>query len=83
MVINLSDSEAGPLGRRAIPPQLSSSIYTIIGFAWPVFGCVFIKLLCSTDWFALKIIPFFPLAVLLATLPPCPTLGCPVAAVPC
>ena len=68
MVINLSDSEAGPLGRRAIPPQLSSSIYTIIGFAWPVFGCVFITLLCSTDWFALKIIPFFPLAVLLALL---------------
>lgn len=67
MGINLSDSE-GPLARRAIPPQLSSSIYTIIGFAWSVFGCIFITLLCSTDWFALKIIPFFPLVVLLALL---------------
>lgn len=48
-----------------MPPLLSSSIYTIIGFAWPVFGFIFICLLCTPEWFGLKLIWFFPLAVLL------------------
>ncbi len=51
-----------------MPPSLSHLVYTLIGFAWPVFGVVFLLLLCSTAWFALNIVQFFPLAVVFALL---------------
>lgn len=38
----------------------------MIGFAWPVFGLIFLILLCSTDWFAVNVAQLFPLAVLFA-----------------
>ncbi|CAN5528888.1 hypothetical protein BH11CYA1_BH11CYA1_05960 [soil metagenome] len=41
-------------------------VYTLIGFAWPVFGVVFLVLLCSTEWFAIDVAQFFLLAVLFA-----------------
>ncbi|MBP9811147.1 hypothetical protein KBF38_22775, partial [bacterium] len=49
-----------------MPPSLSHLVYTLIGFAWPVFGLVFLILLCSTEWFAFNVVQFFPLAVLFA-----------------
>lgn len=51
-----------------MPPSLSHLVYTLIGFAWPVFGAVFLVLLCSTDWFAVNAVQFFPLAVIFALL---------------
>lgn len=49
-----------------MPPSLSHLVYTLIGFAWPVFGLVFLILLCSTDWFAVNVAQLFPLAVIFA-----------------
>jgi tetratricopeptide (TPR) repeat protein len=49
-----------------LPPSISHLVYTLIGFAWPVFGLVFLILLCSTDWFAVNVAQLFPLAVLFA-----------------
>ncbi len=51
-----------------MPPSLSHLVYTLIGFAWPVFGVVFLVLLCSTSWFALNVVQLFPLAVVFALL---------------
>jgi tetratricopeptide (TPR) repeat protein len=48
-----SDNAGVPLVASAILPALSHRIYTLIGFAWPAFGLIFLVLLCSTDWFAL------------------------------
>lgn len=49
-----------------MPPSISHLVYTLIGFAWPVFGLVFLILLCSTDWFAVNVAQLFPLAVIFA-----------------
>ncbi|MDQ5935230.1 MAG: hypothetical protein QG574_2536 [Cyanobacteriota bacterium erpe_2018_sw_21hr_WHONDRS-SW48-000092_B_bin.40] len=51
-----------------MPPSLSHLVYTLIGFAWPVFGVVFLVLLCSTAWFAVNVVQLFPLAVVFALL---------------
>lgn len=51
-----------------MPPSLSHLVYTLIGFAWPVFGVVFLVLLCSTAWFALNLVQLFPVAVVFALL---------------
>lgn len=51
-----------------MPPSLSHLVYTLIGFAWPVFGVVFLVLLCSTAWFALNVVQLFPVAVVFALL---------------
>jgi len=44
-------------------PSLSHKIYTLIGFAWPVFGVIFLTLLCTTDWFAVSMVQFTPVVV--------------------
>ncbi|MBS1996588.1 MAG: tetratricopeptide repeat protein [Cyanobacteria bacterium SZAS LIN-2] len=56
------------LQAQIILPSISHRIYTLIGFAWPSFGFLFLILLCDSDWFAL---PFpiqwlFPAVCLLA-----------------
>ncbi|MDP3509911.1 MAG: hypothetical protein Q8T09_18210 [Candidatus Melainabacteria bacterium] len=55
-----------PLSSGKLPPSFSHLVYTLIGFAWPVFGLLFLILLCSTDWFAINVAQLFPLAVLCA-----------------
>ncbi len=51
---------------RAVVPSLSHKIYTLIGFAWPVFGIIFLTLLCSTDWFGVNLVQLVPVAVVSA-----------------
>jgi tetratricopeptide (TPR) repeat protein len=59
-----------PLSEVAIAPTLSHRIYTLIGFAWPAFGILFLILLCSSNWLALSfpINWLFPLVCLLALI---------------
>lgn len=65
-----TDERADCLIERRIPPVFSSAIYTIIGLAWPIFGCVFIYLLCDKTWhtFKFQIVQLFPLVVLFALI---------------
>jgi tetratricopeptide (TPR) repeat protein len=67
---NSANEVYAPLGLQAMAPALSHSIYTLIGFAWPAFGMLFLILLCSSDWFALSfpIQWLFPLVCLFALL---------------
>ncbi len=62
----LAHQSATHLARRRINPSLSHFIYTLIGFAWPAFGIIFLTLLCSTDWFAVNLIWFTPVAIIAA-----------------
>ena len=40
-----------PSAPQALRPTLSHQVYTLIGFAWPVFGLIFLLLLCLNQWF--------------------------------
>lgn len=51
------------LARRRINPSVAHTVYTLIGFAWPAFGVIFLTLLCSTDWFAVNIVWYAPVAI--------------------
>lgn len=61
--INLSDAE---IKFEVLPASRSHSVYTVVGFAWPIFGFFFLVLLCTTGWFELEPLLFFPSLVLAA-----------------
>jgi hypothetical protein len=67
---NYGGAVYAPLDLVAIAPSLSHSIYTLIGFAWPAFGLVFLIMFCSSDWLALTfpVQWLFPLVCLLSLL---------------
>lgn len=62
----MNSEPAIALAARKLRPSYSHLVYTLIGFAWPVFGVIFLVLLCSTDWFAVNVAQFFLLAVFFA-----------------
>jgi tetratricopeptide (TPR) repeat protein len=61
--INLSDAE---IKFEVLPASRSHSVYTVVGFAWPIFGFFFLVLLCTTGWFKLEPLLFFPSMVFAA-----------------
>lgn len=58
--VSLSDGQAD-IVIKTLNTNLSHQVYTTVGIAWPVFGFVFIVLLCSTFWFSLEPLYIFPL----------------------
>lgn len=45
---------------QVLKPSLSHRVYTTVGIAWPVFGFLFLTLLCGTFWFSLEPLYVFP-----------------------
>lgn len=45
---------------QVLKPSLSHRVYTTVGIAWPVFGFLFLTLLCGTCWFSLEPLYIFP-----------------------
>lgn len=62
---SLSDGQSGVV-LKTLNTNLSHQVYTTVGIAWPVFGFVFIVLLCSTFWFNLEPLYIFPLLCICA-----------------